>query len=62
MDKLGFFIIFLILFVIGFLSYSFLSKVPKKGKTTIQIKIAIFKFLRIEFKSEHDENPTKKVT
>ena len=62
MDKLGFFIIFLILFVIGFLSYSFLSKVPKKGKTIIQIKIAIFKFLRIEFKSEHDENTTKKVT
>ena len=52
-------IIISILILFGFTFYFFLSKIPKKGKTKIKWKIALYKLLQIEFESEHD-NISKK--
>ncbi|MDE7425736.1 MAG: hypothetical protein K2N51_18915 [Lachnospiraceae bacterium] len=48
-----------ILFLLGFVFYFFLSKIPKKGKTKVRWKIALYKFLQIEFESEHNSNTKK---
>ncbi len=48
-----------IIFLLGFMFYSFLSKTTKKGKTTIKWKIALYKILQIEFESEHNDEQEK---
>lgn len=52
-------IIVCIIILLGFVFYVFLSKTPKKGKTKIKWKIALYKILQIEFESEHDSNSKK---
>lgn len=51
-----FFIVLGFLILLGFVFYSFLSKTPKKGKTKVKWKVALYKILQIEFESEHDSN------
>jgi len=53
------FIIISILILIGCAFYFFLSETPKNGKTKIKWKIALYKFLQIEFESEHNSNSKK---
>lgn len=48
-----------ILILLGFTFYFFLSKMPKKGKTKVKWKIALYKLLQIEFESEHDSGSKK---
>lgn len=48
-----------ILILLGFVFYVFLYKTPRKGKTTIKWKIALYKILQVEFESEHDSNSKK---
>ncbi len=48
-----------ILILLGCVFYFFLSKLPKNGNTTVKWKIALYKFLQIEFESEHTNNSTK---
>lgn len=48
-------IISIIVSLLGFVVYLFLSKVTdKNGKTMIMLEIAFIKVFRIKFKSEHE--------
>lgn len=49
-----------IIFLLGFMFYSFLSKTSQKGKTKIKWKIALYKILQIEFESEHSDGTKRK--
>ena len=40
------------LILLGSVFYFFLSKTPKKGKTKVRWKIALYKLLQVEFESE----------
>lgn len=53
------FIIISILILLGCALYIFLSKLPKNGETKVKWKIALYKFLQIEFESEHKSNSKK---
>lgn len=53
------FIIISIMLLLGFVFYSFLSKLPKKGETKLEWKFVLCKILEIEFKSEHNDNSKK---
>lgn len=54
-----FFIVLGFQLLLGFIFYSFLSKIPKKGKTKVEWIVVLFKILQIKFKSEHDNNHKK---
>lgn len=49
-----------IIFLLGFMFYSFLSKTSQKGKTKIKWKIALYSILQIEFESEHSDGTKRK--
>lgn len=52
-------VIFSIIILLGFVFYLFISKTPRKGKTKIRWKIALYKLFQIEFESEHDSSSEK---